>query len=851
VVEVTIQQAVEIIELDISYCANTYGSAPCTAAVGVTGDRKCTNCLADCQDSINFVEETVTLRFAKPADYLVETGIDVVAPTIQSIDFSPAIIEPGETLGTRASIRITFRDHPHSDTGPGFDKYWDERSYNPYEQGSFWGRFRARQPYLKGEALRWKLGFVGDDFADYETRHFIVESFDGPTPDGTFTIVAKDPLKLLDGDRAQAPRVSRGKLANALTESATSTSLEPVGIGNAEYATSGKVQFGGKEVVSFTRAGNALTITRAQYNTTVVAHEDEERVQQCLEYISEDPADIIYDLMVNFGGIDPAWIDLPTWQTETATYFGRNFTGLVAEPTPVKQLIDEVIEQAGLAIWWDDLFQTIRLQVLRQITTSAFLFTDSHVVKGSLKVTEQPGKRVSQCWCRFGQTNPLRPLEEEANFRTWEIGIDSANEEKYGQAAVATIWSRWIPIGGRTTATRANDLKIGRYTNPPRKFAFSLFRGSVDAPQLGGGYRLEARTLQDATGAREQVPIQITSVRPTATGWDVEAIEMRYTSRDSDDLTQHPITIDVDQNNLNARTVHDSLYADAVAGTTVSITVETNVVIGSALTSLPAFDVGDWPSVAATGNRTNGNPTISSLSVNPETLGFTAGMFVRGTGIPDGAKILSVTSNSITLDQNATSTGTGGSLTVYTVIINLIVKGRIQGAGGKGGKGANAVTDTHGQPGLVGGDALYTRYPINLILDDGVARVWSGGGGGGGSGCRNPNDHGGGGGGGGAGQVPGIGGALGSSQAEAGDPGTLDAGGRGGRAYTSDNFFALPGYSNNRRGGTGGAPGQAGATGQFNSDLNPGSGGAAGKAIDGVSFCKKQGTGDIRGSQVN
>jgi hypothetical protein len=55
-----------------------------------------------------------------------------------------------------------------------------------------------------------------------------------------------------------------------------------------------------------------------------------------------------------------------------------------------------------------------------------------------------------------------------------------------------------------------------------------------------------------------------------------------------------------------------------------------------------------------TGTTTSGSPTIASIV----TTGARVGYGVSGTGIPVGAKILSFTSNSITLDVNATASGT-------------------------------------------------------------------------------------------------------------------------------------------------------------------------------------------------
>ena len=45
---------VAFIECDMDYCGNVYGSSPCTASIGVTGDDKCYNTYATCQDTANF-----------------------------------------------------------------------------------------------------------------------------------------------------------------------------------------------------------------------------------------------------------------------------------------------------------------------------------------------------------------------------------------------------------------------------------------------------------------------------------------------------------------------------------------------------------------------------------------------------------------------------------------------------------------------------------------------------------------------------------------------------------------------------------------------------------------------------
>lgn len=252
------RRVLTFVEIDVDYCEHTYGTSPCAASLGVTGTKKCFNSLSTCQNRTNFGNVPQTLRFAEDCDYLPR-DIDIVAASIVSTSYTPATISLGEDLGMRATLTVTFRDHLYSDSGPGFDKYLADRAYNPYNQGTFWSKFRARQPYLRGRPFRWIRIEEGQDLSQGETHHFIIESFDH-SASGVFTIVAKDVLKIADNDRAQAPVMSQGYLSADVTSGASSFSLLPTDIGKL-YMGAGYLAIGGKEIVSYTRAigGNDST----------------------------------------------------------------------------------------------------------------------------------------------------------------------------------------------------------------------------------------------------------------------------------------------------------------------------------------------------------------------------------------------------------------------------------------------------------------------------------------------------------------------------------------------------------------------------------------------------------------
>lgn len=802
------------VEIDVDRCSLSYGVGACPAVLGVDSDIKCFNSLGTCPATVraSFDMVPVTLRFAIATDYLPD-DIEVEAANVDSVSYSPTTISLGEDLGQRASITVTFVDHRSSDTGPGGDPYLAERPYDPFQRGTFWGKFRARNPFQRGRKLRLIQGLLGQSLAEMDTRSFLIEGFEGPV-DGKFTITAKDALKVADGDRALAPVLSPGQLNADITNVATSATLSPADIGNSSYPASGYLNIGGKEIVAFTRVGDALTLTRARFDTTAVAHSAGDRCQLCLYYNAADPADIAYDLWTTYAGLDPEYANLPDWQAETEAYYRRVNTALIAEPTPVKTLLNELIEQVGLAMWWDDESQKVRLQVLRAIPTDAETFDESNIVEGSTKVQEQPEKRITQVWTFFGLRTPLSPLGEPSSYRSSARTGDLDAEENDG-SNYKRIFSRWIPFGGSSAAQRVNEIQLGRFVTAPRKISFQLFRRGAETPALGEGVRISDITMQDATGASESVPAQIVRLRPGDGLWDVDTEEQLFVDLSNDDLTTKTITIDSNTYNRKLRTMYDALFPAPAAGDTVICQINEGVIVGSLSTSQRSLEIGSWPSVAGTGNR-HTNTVLDVLSINTTTAGLAPGMFVRGTGIQNGTKIATVDSTSqVTLDTPTTSTGSGGAVTFYTVKVEVRLRGRLQGAGGAGGAGANTPL-----PGNIGGDALYTRYPLDLDLSVGSGEVYGGGGGGGAV-----KDFGGGG---GAGSVPGAGGI---GDRESGSSGTTEIGGNGPSAS-----------------GDGGGPGLAGLPGSGGGGQP---GGAAGKSIDGVSYVKKTGTGDIRGSQIN
>lgn len=925
-------RVVQYVELDLPRCSRTYGSAPCTASVGVTGDDKCFNSKLTCQDRANYAETTVTVRFCVPTSWLPR---DIDAdPRLLSFSVTPATVSLGEGLGERGSLTIELQDGPHPDTGEAYDKYHADRAYDPWIQGTLFGKLSARYPNLRGVLTRFYVGEESDALADMEVRHYVVDDFNGPTRDARFTITGKDPLKLIDDERAVAPLASLGRLSVGVTATDTTLTLAPTGAGS-DYDPTGYASIGAKEVVAFARdvtvgnnsntvllisgegtngsttipdsssaahgnatvSGNAqisttrkkfgassvlcdgtgdgisfadhadwtqatnnwtiegqfyfaslasnmnlighiqaaltdywllsvestglvrfkiqssgggvllnlasatgtvvtgqfyhiaaerstgnvwglyvngvrvatsttsltvpnyaaslymgisntggsslngnfdevrlskvarfggvtsftppvagyhtsadiMEITRAQYSTTATTHNTEDRVQECLLYTGEDPADIVYDLETTYSAIDPSWITLADWQLETGTYFGQVLTAIIAEPTSVRQLVAEILVQAALVHYWDDRSQQLKLRVLRSLVPNALTHDENILLSGSFRVTEQLDKRVSQAWVYYGQKNPLTTLDDASNYRSVVVDVDTDSEDDYGTPAIREYHSRWIPALGESIASRLAEIVLARYSVPPRQLTYDLPRGPVQEPVLAVAYNVEHRLMQNPNGSTETVLAQITRLRPDPEKFAIELEESRFNVPASD-LTYRTISIDADDFNLDMLSIHDSIYAPATSGVTVELLIQPDVVVGSHDVTVPAIIV---------------------------SAGWAAG-----------------------------------------VIVKVLNYGRIQGRGGDGLEGG-------GPSGQNGGVALYTRHAVTVTNN---GEMW---GGGGGSGLAGGVRFG------GAGTDPGD---NGTTLATSEDGGTL-----GGTASGGD-----PGQNGNNGGG-GHTPGNAGA----------------------------------------
>lgn len=530
------RKPIMVVELTLGYCANTYGVAPCTAAVGTTGLVKCYNTFSTCQDTPNFSNVGKTYRF-------VENLADLPAgceafPCLTDISLAPTKIEPNG-IGQRASVTVTLRDFPHHDRG--IDKYIVDRTYDPIDSGTFFGKLKSRNPYYLNRELVIKVGYIDPDgldltfTTDFQVRRYFIESFNGPDANGMVKFVAKDVLKLADNARAKAPMPSDGLLSANMTAVATTLTLT-AGWSSSYPTGGGKVRIN-NEIMSYaSRTGDVLSgMVRGLNGTVADTHDAGDSVQLCLTYTSAKPSDILEDLLINYANVDPAFIPSAAWELENDDKLAsHNMTVVVPEPTGVRDLITEVLKSTLSYMWWDELDSEIKFKASFPIdrrTNLTALTDEINLIDGSITVVDEEKSRLTEVIVYYNQIDATEE-DKKTNFTNVYAQLDADKESvnQYGVKQTLEIPSRWMNASGAAIEVAGRSLNL--FKNTPRRIKFKL--DAKDSDLLTGDIvNIQSRSMQDVDGTAKSINFLVTKKQETEVGtiYEYEAFEFNLGAR--------------------------------------------------------------------------------------------------------------------------------------------------------------------------------------------------------------------------------------------------------------------------------------------------------------------------------
>lgn len=497
--------------LKMDYCSLVAGVGACTATE--TGDAKCFNTRATCNDSVNFTKTTKEYKFCQPRSSIPK-GVNMFPVIKGNIQKSSTSITAGAGLGKRAVVKIDLNDFAHHDRG--IDPYVDERSYDPYERGTFWGKFLTRNPYYEGREITIDYGYIGIPFSvdDFESQTFDIVDMSGVN-NSFITVTAKDVLVRTYEQKAQYPPANTGELLSDITDIATTATLSPTGIGNSEYPASGTLVIG-KEVISFTRSGDILTFTaREQWGTTKKEHGAGDTVQLCITWDSISIIDVLDELLVTGSNLPSSYIPTADWIYERDLWMiNSNVKGILIKPEPVNKIIAELSECFMFDLWWDGITSSVNLKALSPDPVGQSINTlneEQHIVKGSVKIERNSKNRFTEVRVYYNKIDFSEPNKIE-QFASTRISADAsrAGSNRYNGNSIKTIMCRWFDLS--SSAVFLAGRLLARFSDTPEIITFKLSQKDYNKVSMAERLSIDSWQFQDATGNNDTRTYQVIEI---------------------------------------------------------------------------------------------------------------------------------------------------------------------------------------------------------------------------------------------------------------------------------------------------------------------------------------------------
>jgi len=498
------REPIAIIQIDQDFCKLEYGQAPCNAEVGVTGSQKCYNTRKTCQDGANYDRGEITLNFAIPNTSLSREMN--IFPFVAGYNTAPTKLNPftgsvnTSTLGERSVLTVDFKDTPHSDNL--VDPYPESRNFNPLERGTFWGKWLARN-YYQNREIRLLEGFVGDDLEDMQTRYYLIDAITVPNSTNRVKLTAKDPLKLVDKERAQIPKASTGVVLANFDSVVNTFNVTRAQL--ADYESAGQVRIG-EEILTYTSITDNTTfltfngVSRGQFGSVASGHQQNDSVQKVIYYQNKVLWEGVKEFLVDWAGVDTKYIDDTEWAAENARFLAQyTFTSVLSKPQSVFSVLNELTQQIPFYIFWDERNNKIRFEASRYYAGEFPLITEDQIIADSFSTSTNPRDRISQVWVYHSPKDWTK--DELSNYTRLEVNANLEIESRdfFDEQKIRVIESNWI---GSAQAIDLTNRLLRSNFDSPLYIKFSLDTKDNEL-WVGDVFDLKHRGIVDFTGDTE------------------------------------------------------------------------------------------------------------------------------------------------------------------------------------------------------------------------------------------------------------------------------------------------------------------------------------------------------------
>lgn len=495
-----------VVEIETQHCSLTYGSAPCTASLNdASACFKTRNVLNDCQDVPNFNPDVKSYFFTDKDN---STIIDGHRPLLKNVTFAPSKLPPRGGLANVSKVKFTFIDEP--DTDLDTDDNILDRTYIAREQGTFWGKFKARNSFLQGQKIKYKVTFFNSDGDLNElTNTWQIESVSWANKNGEVTITAKDPLNLTDALNSKCPPVSRIKLYSDLSVGSHTLAVDQVvGLKSPDQYTYFRI---GDEIVLVD--GATLSVVGDHYEVDIVSphgrgalgttHADHIAgavVQEVARFDALAIDTALLKIINSYSELTQGDTDYLEWASQIASWRSSTFlTNYISEPTDIKTLIAEICDQNQIMMWYDSFATKIKLKAVAPELGTLKSYTDANDI-WDLQVKEDDTLRLNSCSMYFTPRSWIGG-SKASDFENVAVTLDTLYYDLYGSPKERNLYSKWITSNAVALAT--TGVLINRFRASPFRITFKMAYDNFALTRLntGDNFRLTSSQFQDGTGA--------------------------------------------------------------------------------------------------------------------------------------------------------------------------------------------------------------------------------------------------------------------------------------------------------------------------------------------------------------
>lgn len=596
-IEASIDGAVKASATDSSITSGinvSFGAISTSAAAGVFDnfklitENKCFKTRATCQYSSAFSSATKTYRVFIDDDDSLDLGLDGI-PGIKTIGkTAPTKIMPGKGIGYSAGGSIAIQDIVHHDRG--VDPYVASRNYDPETQGTYWGRWLARNKYYTNRPIRIYSGYITDAgyvAENFEFREYLIERIDGPSRKGVVTIKYLNIMRKLS--TAVAPPVSQVYLTANVSDTATVLPIDTTGEkelpshkadGTASYipqiagyipsfkadgspsyipllagfimpsnkadgspsnialtskefqiGDSVRVRIGSEWADGVVGDGELNPVTRGVGGTTAETHDSGDTVQKCIVFDNALPTDALRQVY-GYGGIIESNINTAQWDEQAVTWLNLlRLNGTIDKPTKIDKLDARISYQGRCYTWWDERTQLVNLLAIAPqaaVETLPVLTDEYNFLADRTQAKRDMKDQVTQALIYYGKRDGAGN-NEASNMRSVYPGRDLSAEgsDKWGRSGVKEVFAEFISSDGHASALASGT--IGRLVDGEESIQGQLDAKDVIDIWTGSEFVVNSDRMQAADGSRKAVRMQVVEVAEGKDGkFDFTAITSEF-----------------------------------------------------------------------------------------------------------------------------------------------------------------------------------------------------------------------------------------------------------------------------------------------------------------------------------